>query len=236
MSEITILIPVYNESKTILLILERIRQNRVYLPSSKIIVIDDGSNDGTFEILESNKHLYDTLIRNSKNKGKGFALKVGLLEVKSEYVLIQDADLEYDPFEIPRLWGYIKNNNIDLLMTTRLSGSSLNRIHYYWHKVGNKFITTFFNIFNNTTYSDIYSGYLIFRYKNLKSRKLIFNGWGQQAEILTFLTTYSSRIFEAPIAYYGRTYDEGKKIRFTAVFKVLTAILFTKLRSLFYKN
>jgi len=236
MSEITILIPVYNESKTILLILEKIRQNRAYLPSSKVIVIDDGSNDGTFEILESNKNLYDTLIRNSKNKGKGFALKVGLLEVKSEYVLIQDADLEYDPFEIPRLWGYVKNNNIDLLMTTRLSGSSLNRIHYYWHKVGNKFITTFFNIFNNTTYSDIYSGYLIFRYKNLKSRKLIFNGWGQQAEILTFLTTYSSRIFEAPIAYYGRTYDEGKKIRFIAVFKVLTAILFTKLRSLFYKN
>jgi len=236
MNVITILVPVYNEENTIKFMLEKVNQIRKLLPKNELLIINDGSTDGTLKILKENSALYDRLINCAKNNGKGSAIKVGLQEVKSEYVVVQDADLEYDPNELPKLWEFVQKNSIDLLMTTRLSGSNLNRIHYYWHKLGNKFITTCFNILNNTTYSDIYSGYIIFKVKYILDCKLFFNGWGQQAEILTFLTKYSPRIFEAPIAYYGRTYEEGKKIRFTAVFKVLLAILFTKIRVATIRN
>lgn len=227
---LTILIPVYNESDSVLRVLKKIRQIRDLLPSLTILIINDGSTDNTHEILSENSKLYDRLIHYPKNQGKGFAIKVGLQATNSEYILIQDADLEYDPNEIPQLWEFVKHNNIDVLMTTRMSGSTLNRIHYFWHKIGNRFITFIFNLLNNTTYSDIYSGYIIFKRNLSNHSQLFFKGWGQQAEILTFLTKFSTRIYEAPISYYGRTYSEGKKIRFTAIFSVLLAIVVTRIR------
>ena len=111
-------------------------------------------------------------------------------------------------------------------------GTEVTRVHYFWHKLGNKIITLFFNIINNTTFTDIYSGYLIFDRNTLNVSKLNFNKWGQQAELLTFIVSNSEKIYEAPISYFGRKYSEGKKIRAINIFGVLLATIITKVRVL----
>ena len=234
--DLNILIPVYNEEKTIIEVL--IKLNKVCKPITNkcIIVIDDGSTDKTHALLEKNKKLYNKLVTSPVNKGKGNAIILGLNEVSSGYILIQDADLEYDPNEIPRLWEIVKSNDIDVLLTSRLSGSPLTRVHYFWHKLGNKSITLMFNLINNTTFTDIYSGYVIFKRKLINTKNLKFYGWGQQAEILTYLKNKSKKIYEAPITYKGRTYEEGKKINIYAMAPVIFAIIWTKLRILLFKD
>jgi glycosyltransferase involved in cell wall biosynthesis len=229
-SSIKILIPVYNEEKTIIKILERISISCEQIKNYEVIVVDDGSTDETSTQLLSHSNLYSLLLTLPQNRGKGYAIIKGLENVKQGFVLIQDADLEYDPSEIPFLWNEIKKNSAEVLLTSRLSGSKTTRVHYFWHKVGNRIITLFFNICNNTTFTDIYSGYLIFDVSKINLSKLRFFGWGQQAEILTYLIKNSTKIYETPISYYGRTYEEGKKIRFTSVFKVFMAIIITRFR------
>ena len=157
-------------------------------------------------MLQKNSKLYSKLIVAEKNLGKGGAIILALENIKTGYVLIQDADLEYDPVEIPRLWSLVTSNDIDVLLTSRMSGSPLTRVHYFWHKLGNRLITFIFNIVNNTTFTDIYSGYIIFRRDLIDHKRLIFKGWAQQAEILTFLKYKSKKIYEAPITYKGRSY------------------------------
>jgi len=229
-SSLKILIPVYNEEKTIIKILERISISCEQIKNYEVIVVDDGSTDETSTQLLSHSNLYSLLLTLPQNRGKGYAIIKGLENVKQGFVLIQDADLEYDPSEIPFLWNEIKKNSAEVLLTSRLSGSKTTRVHYFWHKVGNRMITLFFNICNNTTFTDIYSGYLIFDVSKINLSKLRFFGWGQQAEILTYLIKNSTKIYETPISYYGRTYEEGKKIRFTSVFKVFMAIIVTRFR------
>jgi glycosyltransferase involved in cell wall biosynthesis len=229
-SSLKILIPVYNEEKTIIKILERISISCEQIKNYEVIVVDDGSTDETSTQLLSHSNLYSLLLTLPQNRGKGYAIIKGLENVKQGFVLIQDADLEYDPSEIPFLWNEIKKNSAEVLLTSRLSGSKTTRVHYFWHKVGNRMITLFFNICNNTTFTDIYSGYLIFDVSKINLSKLRFFGWGQQAEILTYLIKNSTKIYETPISYYGRTYEEGKKIRFTSVFKVFMAIIITRFR------
>ena len=234
--DLNILIPVYNEEKTIIEVL--VKLNKVCKPinNKSIIVVDDGSTDKTHKLLGKNKKLYNKLVTSSVNKGKGNAIILGLNEVSSGYILIQDADLEYDPNEIPRLWEIVKSNDIDVLLTSRLSGSPLTRVHYFWHKLGNKSITLLFNLINNTTFTDIYSGYVIFKRKLINTKNLKFYGWGQQAEILTYLKNQSKKIYEAPISYKGRTYEEGKKINIYAMAPVIFAIIWTRLRILLFKD
>ena len=229
-SSLKILIPVYNEEKTIVKILEKISISCEQIRNYEVIVVDDGSTDETNTQLLSHSNLYSSLLTLPQNRGKGYAIIKGLENVKQGFVLIQDADLEYDPNEIPFLWSEIKKNSAEVLLTSRLSGSKTTRVHYFWHKVGNRIITLFFNICNNTTFTDIYSGYLIFDVSKINLSKLKFFGWGQQAEILTYLIKNSTKIYETPISYYGRTYEEGKKIRFTSVFKVFMAIIITRFR------
>ena len=229
-SSLKILIPVYNEEKTIVKILEKISISCEQIKNYEVIVVDDGSTDETNTQLLSHSNLYSSLLTLPQNRGKGYAIIKGLENVKQGFVLIQDADLEYDPNEIPFLWSEIKKNSAEVLLTSRLSGSKTTRVHYFWHKVGNRIITLFFNICNNTTFTDIYSGYLIFDVSKINLSKLKFFGWGQQAEILTYLIKNSTKIYETPISYYGRTYEEGKKIRFTSVFKVFMAIIITRFR------
>ena len=229
-TSLKILIPVYNEEKTIIKILEKISVSCEQIKNYEVIVVDDGSTDQTNNQLLSHSNLYSSLLTLPQNRGKGYAIIKGLENVKQGFVLIQDADLEYDPREIPNLWNEIKKNSAEVLLTSRLSGSKTTRVHYFWHKVGNRIITLFFNICNNTTFTDIYSGYLIFDISKIDLSKLRFFGWGQQAEILTYLVKNSSKIYETPISYYGRTYEEGKKIRFTSVFKVFMAIIVTRFR------
>ncbi len=232
-SQLNIVIPVFNEEKTILSVLHKLNSECKSIKDKNIIVVDDGSKDKTPFLLKKNAKLYSKLIISENNLGKGGAIMLALEHIKTGYVLIQDADLEYDPVEIPRLWNLVRENDIDVLLTTRLSGSPLTRVHYFWHKLGNKFITFVFNIVNNTTFTDIYSGYIIFRRDLIDSKKLIFKGWAQQAEILTFLKHKSKKIYEAPITYKGRTYKEGKKINAVAVAPVLFSMFWSKLRLLF---
>ena len=229
-TSLKILIPVYNEEKTIIKILEKISVSCEQIKNYEVIVVDDGSTDQTNNQLLSHSNLYSSLLTLPQNRGKGYAIIKGLENIKQGFVLIQDADLEYDPSEIPNLWNEIKKNSAEVLLTSRLSGSKTTRVHYFWHKVGNRIITLFFNICNNTTFTDIYSGYLIFDISKINLSKLRFFGWGQQAEILTYLVKNSTKIYETPISYYGRTYEEGKKIRFTSVFKVFMAIIITRFR------
>jgi glycosyltransferase involved in cell wall biosynthesis len=229
-TSLKILIPVYNEEKTIIKILKKISVSCEQIKNYEVIVVDDGSTDQTNNQLLSHSNLYSSLLTLPQNRGKGYAIIKGLENVNQGFVLIQDADLEYDPSEIPNLWNEIKKNSAEVLLTSRLSGSKTTRVHYFWHKVGNRIITLFFNICNNTTFTDIYSGYLIFDISKINLSKLRFFGWGQQAEILTYLVKNSTKIYETPISYYGRTYEEGKKIRFTSVFKVFMAIIITRFR------
>jgi len=231
--QLNIIIPVFNEEKTILSVLNKLNSECKSIKDKKIFVVDDGSKDKTPFLLKENAKLYSKLIISENNRGKGGAIMLALEHIKTGYVLIQDADLEYDPVEIPRLWNLVRENDIDVLLTTRLSGSPLTRVHYFWHKLGNKFITFVFNIINNTTFTDIYSGYIVFRRDLVDSKKLIFKGWAQQAEILTFLKYKSKKIYEAPITYKGRTYEEGKKINSAAVAPVLFSMFWTKLRTIF---
>jgi len=231
--QLNIVIPVFNEEKTILSVLSKLNSECKSIKDKNIIVVDDGSKDKTPLLLKKNAKLFSKLVISENNLGKGGAIMLALEHIKNGFVLIQDADLEYDPVEIPRLWNLVRENDMDVLLTTRLSGSPLTRVHYFWHKLGNKFITFVFNIVNNTTFTDIYSGYIIFRRDLIDSKKLIFKGWAQQAEILTFLKHKSKKIYEAPISYKGRTYEEGKKINAAAVAPVLFSMFWSKLRTIF---
>ena len=235
-SLLNIVIPVYNEEKTIVSVLNKLNSECRSIKNKKIIVVDDGSKDQTPLLLENNSKLYSKLITSEKNLGKGGAIILALDSIKTGYVMIQDADLEYDPAEIPRLWNLVISNDIDVLLTSRMSGSPLTRVHYFWHKLGNKLITFVFNIANNTTFTDIYSGYIIFKRDLINHKNLIFKGWAQQAEILTFLKFNSKKIYEAPITYKGRSYEEGKKINATAVAPVLFSMFWSKLRLFLLKE
>ena len=235
-SQLSIVIPVFNEEKTILSVLNKLKSECKSIKTKKIIVVDDGSTDKTTFLLKKNPKLYSKLIISEKNLGKGGAIILALEHIETGYVLIQDADLEYDPTEIPGLWGLVRENDIDVLLTTRLSGSPLTRVHYFWHKLGNKLITFIFNITNNTTCTDIYSGYIIFKRDLIDHKKLIFKGWAQQAELITFLKFKSKKIYEAPITYKGRSYEEGKKINMMAIVPVLFGLFLSKLRLLLLKR
>ena len=235
-SLLNIVVPVYNEEKTIISVLNKLNSECASIKNKNIIVVDDGSKDQTPILLKNNSKLYSKLITSNKNFGKGAAIILALESIKTGYVLIQDADLEYDPAEIPRLWNLVTSNDIDVLLTSRMSGSPLTRVHYFWHKLGNKLITFIFNITNNTTFTDIYSGYIIFKRDLIDHKNLIFKGWAQQAEILTFLKFKSKKIYEAPITYKGRSYEEGKKINATAVAPVLFSMVWSKVRLLYVKS
>ena len=228
MIKLSIIIPAYNEEKTIIKILEKVNKVKIEGVEKEIIVIDDCSNDNTLYLLENNNDLYNELIKSSKNNGKGAAVKKGLLKAKGQYILFQDADLEYDPNDYVKLIEPILRFNADVVMGSRLSAPQFTRVYYFWHKIGNRLITLIFNILNNTTFTDIYSCYLLFKSDLINPSKLVTDGWEQQAEILSIVVSKANSLYEVPINYYGRTYEEGKKIRASNVVSVLLTIFLKK--------
>lgn len=228
MIKISIIVPAYNEEKTIIEILTRVRAEKHDGFQFEVVVVDDGSKDRTIALLKSNPSLYDKLIQMPQNGGKGAAVKAGLAAATGEYILFQDADLEYSPKDYGALLLPVREFNSDVVIGSRFLAPPFLRVAYFWHKVGNKFITFFFNIVNNTTFTDIYTCYFMFRRSLVAPQDLRTSGWEQQAEILTMAVKRGTVYYEVPISYHGRTYEEGKKIRAHHVISVLKAIFFTK--------
>ena len=228
MLRLSIIIPAFNEEKTIIKILNKVNKVKIEGVEKEIIVVDDCSKDGTLDLLEKNNNLYSPLIKMKKNGGKGAAVKKGLSKATGKYILFQDADLEYDPNDYVKMVQPVLRFNADVVMGSRLSAPQFTRVYYFWHKIGNGFITLIFNILNNTTFTDIYSCYLLFKTDLIKPRELVTNGWEQQAEILSIIVSKANSLYEVPINYYGRTYEEGKKIRARNVISVLLTIFLRK--------
>tara|TARA_B100002051_G_scaffold112214_1_gene106805 strand:- start:693 stop:1385 length:693 start_codon:yes stop_codon:yes gene_type:complete len=228
MINVSIIIPVYNEENTIIDILKVVKGQKVSNIKFEVIVVDDGSNDNTGFLLNKNKHLYDKIVINKKNSGKGFAIKQGINVAKGSYILFQDADMEYDPNDYKNILRPVKNFNADLVIGSRLSGPPVTRVSYFWNKQGNRLITFLFNLFYNTTFTDIYSCYVVIKKNLLNINKIKTNGWEQQAEILSQVVLKSKVIFEVPINYFGRSYEEGKKIRPYHIFKIIFIIIYKR--------
>ena len=228
---LSIIIPVFNEETTILEILHRVNALKK-ICQIEIIVINDGSIDNSKKIIESNPQYYSKFIDLKKNSGKGKAVIEGIKSCKCDYILIQDADLEYDPQDIVTFIEENSKNNFDIIMGSRFIGNKRTVLHF-WHMLGNKFITFLFNFLNNTTFSDIYCCYCMLKKDLVNVQRLNCNGWGQQAEILTYAVSNNSKIFEIGVNYRGRNYDEGKKIRYYDVFGVIYWIIFTRIKKIF---
>ena len=228
--KISVIIPVYNEQDTIMPILKKVNEQKIDDVEFEIIVINDGSTDNSLKILEEHSSLFHELINLEKNSGKGAAVREGLKSATGDYILFQDADMEYDPSEYRKLLEPIIKQNADIVMGSRLMTSSLTRHGgYARNRIGNNFITSLFNLLNNTTFTDIYSGYLIFRRSNITPSKLRTDGWEQQAEILSKIIRKSSKIYDVPIVYHGRTYEEGKKIKPRHILYIIGTIIREKI-------
>ena len=222
---ISILIPSFNEEKTILNILNRISKTIDTSINYEVVIINDGSTDNTLKLLEQNKNLYNQLITYERNYGKGNAIKKGLEASKSKYIFFQDADLEYDPIDINKFTKLINRFEPDLIIGSRLNYSEYTRSHNILNKFGNKLITLIFNLLYNTTFTDIYSCYACFKKDLLNEKNLKTKGFEQHAEILCKVIKKGKKFYEVPISYNGRTHEEGKKIKFYHIFSVLFRIV-----------
>ncbi len=224
MLQLSVIVPAYNEVATIIQVLEQVHLQDLEGVALEVIVVDDGSKDDTVALLKARPELYDQLIEMPRNGGKGAAVKAGLKVATGDYVLFQDADLEYSPDEYERLIRPIFQFDADVVMSSRFAAPEVTRVAYFWNKLGNRLITLFFNVLNNTTFTDIYSCYLLFRRRLLDPAALRTEGWEQHAEILSLIRKKSSKLYEVPISYHGRTIEEGKKIRAYHVFSVFWTI------------
>jgi glycosyltransferase involved in cell wall biosynthesis len=229
---LTILVPVYNEEGTILNILQKVNENEIKGVTREILVVDDGSSDKTPTLLKEHPELYNKLICCPKNGGKGAAVKVGLKAATGDFVLFQDADLEYDPREHHKVLQPVLEFDADVVMGSRFLGPAYTRVHYFWNYIGNRVITLIFDSLYNMTFTDIYTCYFCFRRNLINPDKLRSTGFDQQAEILGKCVKHGKRFYEVPISYNGRTIEEGKKIRAHHVFGVIWMIL----RSWFGRN
>lgn len=213
MVSVSVVVPVYNEERTIIDVLERIKSVSVPGATFEVIVVDDGSRDGTRGVLDARPDLYARFIKHEVNRGKGGAVKTALAVAMGDYVLFQDADLEYDPGEYGKLLRPVLEFQAEVVMGSRILAPDYIRVHYFWHKVGNRLITLVFNLLNNKTFTDIYSCYLLYRRDLVPVTDLVSEGWEQHAEILSLAIKRSENVYEVPISYHGRTYSEGKKIK-----------------------
>jgi len=209
--KVSIVIPCYNEKNTIAKIVEAVRSAPV--ENKEIIVIDDGSNDGTQTLLrEKLSGAIDQIIYHPVNRGKGAALRAGFEAASGDIILVQDADLEYSPEEYPLLLEPIISGKADAVFGSRFMGGRPHRVVFFWHMVGNRFLTLLSNMFTNLNLTDLETGYKAFRAPLIKSIQIEENRFGFEPEITAKLAKKRCRIYEVGISYYGRTYEEGKKI------------------------
>src|SRR4051794_7895542 len=208
--KLSVIVPVFNEKATIVEIVDRIRATRLDI---ELIVVDDGSTDGTRDVLAQIAGKIDHLLLQPANRGKGAALKAGFIVASGDVLVIQDADLEYDPEDYRELLKPIERAGADLVLGSRLTGAKPQRAYYYWHYVGNRLITFITRVLYNTTLSDIYTCYKMFRREQLVGLDVKSDGFEFDAEFLGILLRRNLVVYEVPIAYYGRSYGEGKKIK-----------------------
>ena len=223
--KVTILIPIFNEENTIIEILNRVNSEKNNDTEMEIIVVDDCSTDNSKNLLNENRDLFSKLVELDKNLGKGGAVREGLKHATGEYVLFQDGDLEYSPKDYGKIFRMLHEFKADVVIGSRFLSPEYTRVHYFFHKLGNRFITGLFNFIYNTTFTDIYSCYLCFRKELVDPLKLKSNGWSQQAEILATSVNKSKIFYEVPISYSGRTFEEGKKIKARHTFSVIYMII-----------
>ncbi len=222
MQKITVIIPVYNEIKTLNQILEKVEKTDFCGLDKEIILIDDGSTDGT-------KELYSTLsykvLYHDVNQGKGAAIRTGLKEATGDIIIIQDADLEYDPVDYKDLIQLIIDNKADVAYGTRLNGGKPSRAFMFHHLLGNKLLTLITNILYNTTLTDMETCYKAFKADFIKDITIKSDRFDFEPEITAKILKKGARIYELPISYYGREYAEGKKITWKDGFQAIWALI-----------
>ena len=206
---LSVVMPAYNEEATILQILERVLASPF---TAEVLVVDDASSDHTAELVRSVADARVRLLSQHPNQGKGAALRRGFAEATQPFVIVQDADLEYDPDDYAQMMGPLLRGSADVVFGSRFSGGNEHRVLYYWHSVGNRFLTTLSNMFTNINLSDMETCYKAFRREVLQSFELEENRFGIEPEMTAKVARGGWRIYEVGISYAGRTYDEGKKI------------------------
>jgi glycosyltransferase involved in cell wall biosynthesis len=220
--KLSIVIPCYNEVGTIRTIVDRVRAAPVH--NKEIIIVDDFSIDGTRDILRDIAPLVDRIIYHEVNQGKGAALRTGFAAATGDVVIVQDADLEYDPNEYPKLLAPIERGDADVVFGSRFSGGEAHRVVYFWHMVGNKFLTLLSNMATNLNLTDMETCYKVFKRGIIQGIVIEENRFGFEPEITAKVAKLDVVIYEVGISYYGRTYKEGKKIGWRDGFRALYSI------------
>ncbi len=221
---VTVIVPAYDEARTIEQVLRRLTELEL---DAEILVVDDGSADDTVAIVSALEPQIPglRLIVHEQNQGKGAAVRTGINASTGEIVMIQDADLEYDPSDIPKLLAPIFSGAADVVYGTRLRGGEPQRAHLFWHYAGNRFLSLLTNILYNTTISDMEVGYKAFKGDLIRSIKLVSNDFAFEPEVTAKILRHKDiRLYEVPISYYGRTYEEGKKITWRDGFAAVAAL------------
>jgi glycosyltransferase involved in cell wall biosynthesis len=227
--KLSIIIPCYNEENTISSIINKITE--VVNFSYEIIVVDDCSTDRTRSILQNDLNSkIGKLILNPINSGKGYSLRQGIKEASGEIILIQDADLEYDPNDYKKLIDPINNGYADVVYGSRFTGAEQKRVLYFWHMIGNKFLTILSNMFTNLNLTDMEVGYKVFKSEVLKSISLVEDRFGFEPEITAKIAKKNLRVYEVGITYHGRKYSEGKKITWRDGFSAIRCIILYSLK------
>jgi glycosyltransferase involved in cell wall biosynthesis len=224
---VSFLVPAYNEARTIVEVLDRVSALDF---EKQIVVVDDGSTDGTGDLVENWRTGRDNIVLvRQENRGKGAAVRAAIPHAEGDVCVIQDADLEYDPVDVPALIEPITLGRADVVFGSRLSGGKPQRAYLFWHLVGNRFLSLLTNVLYNTTLSDMETGYKAFRTEVLRSLDLRQDDFGIEPEITAKVCKQKLRIYELPIAYYGRSYAEGKKITWRDGFKAVRVLLSVRL-------